>query len=240
MAWGLLAALFGLIVKKITALVAQKRNRHRVNVFLDGRFAFGLAAIEAARLHVGQTLSEEEIADLRKRDALETAHERALRFLSFRPRSASEVQRYLESKGVSAEHIQQVMERLARVGLVDDAAFARFWVENRGQFRPRSARALRYELRHKGLTPETIEAALAGHDDLALALEVARSQVRRLRGLSQLDFQRRLGQFLARRGFDYETISEVVQRIWEEVGNNTEDDKRWTTDNGEPPRNQGD
>ena len=238
-------------MKQITALVAQKRNRHRVNVFLDGRFAFGLTAIEAARLQVGQTLSDEEIAELRKRDALEAAHERALHFLSFRPRSASEVQRYLESKGVSAEHIQQVMERLARVGLVDDAAFARFWVENREQFRPRSARALRYELRHKGLAPETIEAALAGHNDLAVALEaariawrgavyavernaarLARSQARRLRGLAQRDFQRRLGQFLARRGFDYDTITEVVQRTWEESEHDLADDERHMTDDG--------
>jgi regulatory protein len=219
-------------MKQITALVAQKRNRHRVNVFLDGRFAFGLTAIEAARLHVGQTLSDEEIAELRKRDALEAAHERALHFLSFRPRSASEVQRYLESKGVSAEHIQQVMERLARVGLVDDVAFARFWVENREQFRPRSVRALRYELRHKGLAPETIEAVLAGHDDLAVALEAARSQARRLRGLAQRDFQRRLGQFLARRGFDYETITEVVQRTWAESEHDLADDERHMTDDG--------
>jgi regulatory protein len=210
------AALFGLIVKKITALLVQKRNRNRVNVFLDGEFAFGLAAIEAARLHLGQTLSDEEIARLRERDALETAHERALHFLSFRPRSESEVRRYLEGKGSSPEHVEEVMARLAGVGLVDDAAFARFWVENRAAFRPRGARALRYELRYKGLSTEAIDDALAEHDDEALALEAARSQARRLRAAPQLEFQRRLGQFLARRGFNYDIITEVVERIWRE------------------------
>lgn len=217
-------AFFGLIVKKITALVAQKRNRNRVNVFLDGKFAFGLAAIEAARLRLGQTLSDEEIADLAERDALERAHERALHFLSFRPRSESEVRRYLEGKHVSPEHIEEVMARLTRVGLVDDAAFARFWVENRGAFRPRGARALRYELRHKGLAPEAIDEALAGHDEEALAQEVARSQARRLRGLPQLEFQRRLGQFLARRGFTYDIITEVVERAWQEASGGLSDE----------------
>jgi len=204
-------------VKTITALVAQKRNRNRVNVFLDGRFGFGLAAIEAARLRVGQTLSDEDISHLRERDAFEKAHERALHFLSYRPRSESEIRRHLQESNVAPEHIEEIMNRLASVGLVDDAAFARFWVENREQFRPRGGRALRYELRHKGLSPEVIEAALAGYDDEAMAQEAARAQSRRWRQLPRPDFQRRLAAFLARRGFDYDTIAEVVERTWQEV-----------------------
>jgi regulatory protein len=203
-------------VKKITALSIQKKNRNRVNVFLDGKFAFGLAAIEAARLRVGQELADEDIARLEERDDLETAHERSLHFLSFRPRSESEVRKYLEGKGVAPEHIEEVMGRLARVGLVDDAAFARFWVENRGQFRPRGARALRYELRGKGLSSEAIDEALEGHDDEALALEAARGNLRKLRGLPQLEFRRRMYEFLARRGFNYDIISEVVETLWRE------------------------
>jgi regulatory protein len=204
-------------VKKITALTVQKRNRNRVNVYLDGKFAFGLAAIEAARLRLGQELSDEEIAKLEERDDLETAHERALHFLSFRPRSESELRRYLEGKGTSPEHVEEVLARLARVGLVDDAAFARFWVENRGTFRPRGSRALRYELRQKGLSTEAIDEALAEHDDEALALEAARGHVRKLRGLPELEFRRRMYEFLARRGFNYDVISEVVEPLWREL-----------------------
>jgi len=127
---------------KITALRFQKRNKDRVNVYIDGQFAFGLAAIEAARLQVGQTLSDDDVARLRVRDEVERAYERALNFLSYRPRSEAEVRRNLYKKDVEDEVVEVVVERLTRAGLVDDREFARYWVENRLQFNPRGARAL--------------------------------------------------------------------------------------------------
>jgi regulatory protein len=115
----------------ITALIAQKRNRERVNVYLDGEFAFGLAASAAIGLHKGQTLSDEEIAQLRALDQAEKAHQRALNFLSYRPRSVAEVQRNLREKDVPEEIIEQEIKRLERVGLLDDEAFARYWIARR-------------------------------------------------------------------------------------------------------------
>ena len=97
---------------KITALAYQKRNKDRVNVHLDGKFAFGLAAIEAARLQVGQTLSDEEIIELRVRDDLERAYGRALDYLSYRPRSESEVRRNLREKDVEDRIVDVVIGRL--------------------------------------------------------------------------------------------------------------------------------
>jgi len=131
----------------ITALRFQKRNKYRVNVYIDGQFAFGLAAIEAARLRVGQTLSDDDVARLRMRDEVERAYERALNFLSYRPRSEAEVRRNLRKKNVEEEVVEEVTGRLTRAGLLNDQEFARYWVENRLQFNPRGARALRHELR---------------------------------------------------------------------------------------------
>ena len=85
----------------ISALRYQKRNKNRVNVYVDDQFAFGLAAIEAARLRVGQALSDDDIARLRRQDDVERAHERALNFLSYRPRSEAEVRRNLRKKDVT-------------------------------------------------------------------------------------------------------------------------------------------
>jgi len=109
----------------ITALKVQKRNPRRVNVFLDGRYAFGLAAIEAARLRLGQVLSDENIKGLKERDSFEKAHDRALRFLSYRPRSEAEVRRYLQGKAVSPAIEEEVLERLTGEKLRDDLTFAR-------------------------------------------------------------------------------------------------------------------
>ncbi|HLF28695.1 MAG TPA: RecX family transcriptional regulator [Anaerolineae bacterium] len=203
----------------ITALVAQKKNKDRVSVYLDGKFAFGLAAIEAVKLKRGQVLRDEDIARLRERDDVEKAHERALHFLSFRPRSEAEVRRNLADAKAAPEAIEMVIERLKRAGLVDDRAFTQYWLENRGQFSPRSARVLKSELRQKGITAETIDEVLqaVAHDENEAAFQAALPRARRLTRLELREFKQKLGAYLLRRGFTYEVASEAVRRAWEEV-----------------------
>lgn len=195
---------------RITALEPQQRTPDRVNVYLDGEFAFGLAALVAARLQVGAWLSDEAIATLRAADTLEQAHEKALQFLEFRPRSGMELQRYLVEKGFSKEVVEEVLHRLSAVGLVDDRGFSRFWVENRARFRPRGRRALMLELRQKGIAPEDMAAALDGYDESAAAWALAREQARRLAHLPPEQLRRRLSERLARRGFSYDLIQEIL------------------------------
>jgi regulatory protein len=206
--------------RKITALSVQKRNPNRVNVYLDGGFAFGLARIVAAWLQVGQELDENRIASLQEEDAREVAYQRALKFLSYRMRSSQEVQRNLQEHGVSEEDIAAVLERLQRGGLVNDSRFAQAWIENRSEYRPRSRRALSYELRQKGIPEEVIEEIFdrAGGEDEELAYQAACKQARKLKDLEWPEFRRKLGGFLARRGFTYEVIAPVVDRVWAEQG----------------------
>jgi len=196
---------------RITALKAQKRNRQRVNVYLDGHFAFGLAAIEAARLRVGQVLSDEEIAHLRERDLVERAVGRAMDLLSYRPRSQAEVRRRLRRKGYDEATIEEAVARLSRVGLLDDREFARYWVENRFQFNPRGVLALRQELRQKGVGEAIIEEVLAEYDEEEAAARAAERAGRRLRHLAPQTFRRRMREHLARRGFPYEVIEPLVR-----------------------------
>ena len=73
-------------MRKITAIEVQKKNPNRVNISLDDQFAFGLSRLAAAWLKVGQTLSEEKIADLQSADAREVAFQKAMRFLGYRAR----------------------------------------------------------------------------------------------------------------------------------------------------------
>ncbi|MGC9356565.1 MAG: regulatory protein RecX [Anaerolineae bacterium] len=195
---------------RITALEPQKRSRNRYNVYLDGEFAFGLAETEAARLHVGDWLSDAQIATLKTADTVERAREKALNYLSYRPRSEYELRRYLTERGYPEEAIEETLERLRRVDLVNDAAFAHYWVENRLQFRPRGRRALSHELRQKGVAHAVIEAELDDYDEASAAEQCARQQARRLTHLSPEKFRRRLTQRLARRGFSYYLIRNVI------------------------------
>ncbi|MBX3084567.1 MAG: RecX family transcriptional regulator [Anaerolineae bacterium] len=202
--------------KIITALEVQKRNKERVNVYLDGEFAFGLGMVEAARLHKGQQLTESDIAALTTQDTVEQAYDRALRFLGARPRSSAEVRRSLAEKDTPPTMIDAVIARLEGQGYLDDVAFARMWVANRQQFKPRGSRALRFELREKGIATTIIDEVLAVFDAHEAAYQAAQDKARQLSKLDPRSFRDKLGAFLARRGFDYDAVREVTDRLLKE------------------------
>ena len=195
---------------EITAIEPQKHDTNRVNVFVDGAFALGLAVDLAVNLKVGMRLPAEAIAELKAADSVERAKEKALSYLTHRPRSKAEVRRYLTQRDFSESVADEVIARLERVGLVDDMDFARFWVENRVKFRPRGRRMLRYELYQKGIADAIIEEALADYDEMAAIKRVAKKHARRLQHCTPEVFRRRLYGRLARRGFDYALIRDVI------------------------------
>lgn len=202
----------------ITALSAQKQSSDRVNLYLDGAFAFGLAYSAAANLRIGQILSPDEIATLQAQDNVEKAHASATRLLAHRPRSQAEIQRHLHTKGYTPDVIDRVIERLSAVDLLNDEQFARYWIDQRETFRPRGHLALRQELQQKGIAREIIEAALADVDETDAARQSAEKKAQQLAGLSEVEFKRKLGQYLQRRGFPYESIRLVTDELWTAVG----------------------
>ncbi len=196
----------------ITALKAQ-RGKERVNVYLDGRFAFGLSLIHAVWLKIGQKLSDDDIAELQAADAVERARLRALDLISYRPRSVREVQLRLKKAGASDEAIAQVVARLSEAGLLDDDAFSRAWVDSRMRASPRSKRMIAWELRQKGVSGQEIEAALEEVDEEDAAYRAAMKRLPKLQGLAPAERKRKLYEYLARKGFDYETIERAVQQV---------------------------
>jgi regulatory protein len=204
-------------MKKITALVVQRKNPNRVNVHLDGEFAFGLSRIVAAWLRVGQELGEEKIEQLVAEDGYERAFQQAMLFLSYRARSEAEIRQNLRKHEYPETVIEHTLERLRRDGLANDDQFAQAWVENRNTFRPRSRRMMAMELRQKGLADEAIQSAIETVDDEASAYEAARKRAARFKGLEWIDFRKKLSEFLARRGYSYAVIAPVVTRIWNET-----------------------
>ncbi|MFZ5820905.1 MAG: RecX family transcriptional regulator, partial [Chloroflexota bacterium] len=191
-------------MKKITAIQVQKNNPNRVNIHLDGEFAFGLARITAAWLQVGQTLDEGKIAALLEEDARERALAQALLYLGYRARSEAEIRQNLRKHDIPEPVIEETLARLRRDGFANDDQFAQAWVENRNTFRPRGRRLLALELRQKGLADDAIQTALEGVDDEALAYEAGLKKARTLSGTGRLqvqersEFRRKLSEFLAR------------------------------------------
>lgn len=204
----------------ITAVKAQKRDEERVSIYIDGAFAFGTSRMAAAarNLHVGRVLDLDDIESLRREDDVERALNAALNVLSYRPRSHREILNYFRRKGTDPAIVEAVTERLQRMGLLDDREFAAFWVRNRQMFSPRGTRALRAEMRQKGVDAEIVNDALTHIDDEEpLAYTAAAKKARALRSLDDHDFLRRLIAFLQRRGFTYNVSARVAQRLRSEL-----------------------
>ncbi|MEL6268591.1 MAG: RecX family transcriptional regulator [Chloroflexota bacterium] len=208
---------------KITALEIQKRNKERVNVYIEGEFAFGLNLMDAVSLRKGQELTEADITALKDGDAIVRAVDAAANFLSYRPRSSREVRDNLNKKDYPPTVIDAAMERLRTMGYLDDEAFARFWVENRDTFKPRSPMALAVELRQKGVPDDIIQRVIETVDATDAAYRAAQKKLNSYRGHSVQDFKKKLGSYLQRRGFGYEVVNDVFDRLIEEL-NETDPD----------------
>jgi regulatory protein len=199
------------MVGTITALKPQRRRGgERVNVFVDEHFALSLDANVAASLHVDQVLDEATLAHLTAADEHQRAVNAACLLLSYRPRSVRH--------GYSPAAIAAARAKLDGWGLLDDAAFARYWVEQRQAFHPRGPAALRSELRARGVDADVVAGALpAAGDESEAAYRAGRARLRSLANLPAPVFRQRLGAYLQRRGFTYAACTAAVTRLWDET-----------------------
>lgn len=205
-------------MNKITGLVIAKRRDKRVNVFLDGRYAFSLekSVVLEAGLRTGQELDDSSAASLAEADERRRCMNAATRFLSHRARSEKEVVERLKKHGFAAPVIEKTVARLRESGFIDDDEFARLWTENRKHSSPRSRRMLKVELQQKGVSPDIIEQAVLQVDETGSACKAALKKARTLSRDNFEEFRRRLAPFLLRRGFSYETIEKTIKLIWKE------------------------
>ena len=137
-----------------------------------------------------------------------------LRRLEAAPRTRAELATTLRERNVPDEVSLRVLDRFEEVGLIDDRVFARMWVESRQRGRNLSSRALRSELRRKGVPDDLIVEALelvSPEDELAAAREVAARKARSVRGLPRATQVRRLSGALARKGYGPGVCAQVVR-----------------------------
>jgi regulatory protein len=205
------------MAQTITALTLQKRNKERVNLFLDGEYAFSLSLDAVLRLRRGQCLSQSEIDTLRREDEILRAYQHALRLLGYRPRSQVEMTRSLGQKGYGAEAVSVALQRLADKRYIDDDAFARYWLQRRERSRPRGARAINYELRQKGVDRDIINQVLQELDEEASAWAAIEGKLARWSTLHQDEFRKKSMGFLTRRGFSYDVVRRTCQKAWERI-----------------------
>jgi regulatory protein len=205
-------------VAVITA-VERIRFKRRADIWLDGEKAFslGLELIAVKGLRPGRELAAEEAEALRSEDERRQAVEGALRLLSMSPRAEKDLRQRLRRRGLGRDAVEAAIGRMRELGYLDDAKFAKSYVESRQSATPRSRRFLAFELGQKGVAKELSEPALEGISDEDAAYEAAQRRLSSLRGADLATFQRRLGLFLAARGFGYGVSRATIERCWREA-----------------------
>jgi regulatory protein len=206
----------------ITAIEAQKKRSDRVSIFVDGQFVAGAHAEVAAALglSVGQTFDSDRLAMLIRKETTRKARESALRLLSYRDRSESEIRRRLAGNDFPEDIVDEVVGHLARAGLIDDGKFSRDWVKSRTVSRPMGRQRLAWELRAKGVDAPVIDEALAGLDENAeyeMALSLARKKAEKS-DTSDPAFRTRTASFLRRRGFGWDAIAKALDELCPQSG----------------------
>jgi len=219
---------------EITALEPQKRPG-RLNVFVDGQFVMGVGEAVAAdlRLRVGKEMTSEKLLEVAGAEEVQKALDSALLLLEVRARAKREIETRLTQKGYEPSIIEQVIEKLIRLELLNDAQFAASWVEAKtrvGGNRPVGRRRLSSELYAKGVAKDQIAEAVevvTNADELALARAAASKKVRVVpadRDLLQAERRKLMG-FLQRRGFGWETVKQVTRESLPAKGDAAEDDE---------------
>jgi len=144
---------------------------------------------------------------------------RALRFLSFRPRSEKEIIDYLKKKKVDSNTSQKVILKLKENNFLNDVEFTKWWVEQRTLIKPRAWRIIKIELKQKGISSEIIEelninSESEEENDLTMAIKLTQKRLPRYKNLSRQDLYQKLGKYLAYKGFDWETVKRSIDEVF--------------------------
>lgn len=196
----------------ITKIESQKRQAG-FNIFLDGKFAFGLNALVflQANLRQNQTISPRQITELVLASDFQRYYDKAVNLISFRPRSEKEIAVFL-SKKIPASPARKtvssrIIAKLKQNGYLNDAEFIDWWLDQRQTFRPRSKRFLKAELLQKGIDADLIEQKLSGLNQQT-QIEAARKLIEK-----KPRDRKKLTAYLYRYGFDWETIRQALAQI---------------------------
>lgn len=200
---------------KITKIEPQ-RNSERVNIYINGEFAFGLMReiqykyglredTEVDKQFIDEILLEEEW--LKSKD-------KALRFLSYRQRSHKEIEDKLKKEGFSQQIINRTIEFLKSYNLIDDLTFAKNFMTDKSNINKYGPERIKYELYMKGIPEDIINKVMDEYDDeYSVALELAKKKIKSYKDDDRNAIYRKLGGFLQRKGFSYECISKILREL---------------------------
>lgn len=214
-------------MSKITQVEKQKKNANRYNIYLDGVFTFGgdEDLVVEHRLVVGKEIPQEQLEKLLFEVEVGKLMERMYRLFNIRQRSEKEVRDYLRElnykrkvKGrdeISSPASEFLINKLKQKDLLNDLVFAKAWVGARRSSKKKGLIALKSELFQKGIDKEIIEQVLSknGENEKDIAIQALGKKLKVWQDLSSLEFKKKSYEYLARKGFEYSIIKDVVENV---------------------------
>jgi regulatory protein len=203
--------------KTITQITVQKKRKNRCSIFLDDEFTFGLDQdiVLQFGLKKGDQLTEQQIEKILLNEERKKAKDRALNFLSYRDRSEKEIQTKLKDVGYDEQIIDWVLKELKRLKFLDDKRFAQSYAQTQMITRPMGEYFLKRELKQKGIDSElieqTVEKIYEEKDQFSVAIELAQQRKKRYQNIDDMKMKKRVSDFLLRRGFGWDVVSEVLE-----------------------------
>jgi regulatory protein len=207
--------------RQITDVQIQKKHPSRRSIFLDGKFFCGVSEEVAAKfgLKRGMEIDEDRLKELLYEEEFSKAKNYTYRILARRMYTCKEIRDKLIERGYVDEIIQNVIATLEGYGYLNDRTYAEEWIQSRMRSKPRGKIAIRQELARKGIEKSIVEEALSEAFDEAkeadMALDLARRKAKTYRNTDPAATRRKLQGFLLRRGFDSETVRNVIQQVME-------------------------
>jgi regulatory protein len=207
----------------VTRIAKVRRERNRYEISVEGGPAFRVSETILAKsgLYSGMSIDEESIDKIVLADARERAHQAAVNFISYRPRSSKEVSDKLTRKGFEPEIVAAVVDRMRELMLLNDVEFARMFIRDKLRGKPMGRALLRQKLREKGISFQASESVIKEYvtDEneqeaaTALAMRKLKASQSRFSRLETPLRQKRIAEYLLNRGFSSEIAYKTAKNI---------------------------
>ena len=207
----------------ISRIQKRRRERNRYQIFVDDEPAFNVSesVLTKAGLYNGKSIDQETIDEIVLADSREQAHQVAINFISYRPRSSKEVTDKLTRKGFAVDLVREEVERLRELMLINDLEFARMFTRDKLRGKPMGRALLRRKLLDKGISFQATERVLKEYVTDENEQEAARTLATRKLKASRARFselepavrQKRLADYLLNRGFSTEIAYKIARSV---------------------------
>lgn len=204
----------------ITKIERQQKNKKRYSIYVNEEYAFSVHedVLISRSISKGNEIDGVELKQILKEEEKKKCERVGLHYLSYRPRTVSEMVRHLKTKEYDEGTIDTLTQEWIQIGYLDDHSFAKQWLEERVRYKKKGRLLLREELKQKGISTKIIHEVMDHIDEAEeykSCLELAQKKIKTLNGLADQKEKYKLYSYLQRRGYTLELIQSVLLELEE-------------------------